>query len=498
MIDSIDIATGESKQLADIDASIRYLSWLTKTNEVLFVKERVGRQYQDEMDNEWIQALNTKDGKIRTLLHFDSLQQFLTPKASKDGQSIALLYDAEHPIFTFMLSIGFIPANSDADSMLITPTQLTHEMQLDYTEWSNDDKALYARRIYGAYQQLCKIDATTGEASQITNTSSDIEYYAVSPDEHHITWIGHDAHDVLRLQVASNDGSNVRDLVTQKPYQEDMALSEVREIEWKTPDYPVNMRGLLVMPLGYTKNKQYPLIVDIHGGDMGAALMMSLGGGMLNNTPLEWQLWAAKGYMVFAPEFRSSANFGSLATTRDQFQDHDRLGGDLKDIEAGVDSLIAQNLVDLDRLAIIGHSAGALRANWFVLATHRYKAIVSKEGWADEYTPDLIDPPSYRINVMYGGSPWEVPENYLKNSPLQHAAGATTPTLFLMGSADKGGVDPHQTVLDFYTALKNLGVSVEYVSYPNEGHVFEQEVNRRDSLARADKWIAEHLAKPTV
>ena len=53
----------------------------------------------------------------------------------------------------------------------------------------------------------------------------------------------------------------------------------------------VNMRGLVVMPLNYQKGKQYPLSVDIHGGDMGASIYLL--GGTLLSSPLEWQLWAA-------------------------------------------------------------------------------------------------------------------------------------------------------------------------------------------------------------
>jgi dipeptidyl aminopeptidase/acylaminoacyl peptidase len=64
------------------------------------------------------------------------------------------------------------------------------------------------------------------------------------------------------------------------------------------------------------------------------------------STPLEWHMWAAKGYAVFVPEFRSSASFGSLAITRDDLQEHDLINCDIKDIIAGVDSLITQGIVD--------------------------------------------------------------------------------------------------------------------------------------------------------
>jgi len=324
IIEYIDISTEQTKQLAALDASIHYLSWLPNTHEILFVKERISGRYDDPIDREWIQAVDTENGKIRTLLQLDSLQQGLKPTASSDGKTVALLYDADNPIFDFMLSIGLIPATANCDKGIITPTRLTHELKLSGIRWAKDSKTLYSLRRYGAYEQLVQIDATTGEAIQLTNEPADIATYSVSPDGKQLAWISKNAHDELALKTAFIDGSKVHTLLTVKRYPQDMALSEVREIDWETVDYPTHMRGILVMPLGYIEGNRYPLIVDIHGGDMGASLSMLFAGSLLLNTPLEWQLWAAKGYAVFAPEMRSSANFGTLAISRDILQDHDQ------------------------------------------------------------------------------------------------------------------------------------------------------------------------------
>lgn len=491
-IDIINIASGETKQLAEIDATIRHLTWLSKSNEILFVKERTGFQYNTEIDNEWVQALNIQNSHIRTLLYFEGLQQFLEPTPSPNGKLVALLYDVEHPTYTFMLSIGLISSSSDS-SQSISPSQVTKEMKVLTVLWNEDNNSLIVKRKYGAYAQLYQVDVSSGEYKALTNEPYDIEDYAVSPDGKQIAWIGRNAHDELSLRVAFMCDFKIWELDRLVPFPEEMALSEVREIEWKTPDYPVKMRGLLTMPLNYVKGKQYPLIVDIHGGGAGADLDLHFAGGMLVKTPLEWQMWAAKGYAVFAPEFRSSANFGSLAISRDLFEKHDSINGDLKDINAGVESLIHAGIVDPQRMAIIGHSAGARRANWFTAVDHHYKAIVSKEGWADEYTDALNNPPSKLMYLMFGGSPQEVPENYKKNSPLYYGEHASTPTLFLMGNPEKGGADPYVTVKSLYNILLNLGIEVEYIDYPDEGHVFEKELNVRDSLNRAIHWINKHL-----
>lgn len=490
MIDVIDVATEQSKQIASFDAALRYLSWHPNNKELLFMKERNGVLYNDENDHAWVQCINVNNGQRQTLAQFDAMQQFLQPNASPDGRSVALMYDADNPIFNFMPSIGLVStdfANRDSIPPII---RLTYEIKLDSPLWSKDGQQIYARRDYGAYKQIYSINAKTGIPKQITNAPLNIESYALSPDGKQLAWIGQDAQATRVIRIASSDGHNVQDIAVIPGVPNDMALSEVREIDWKTSDYPAHMRGLLFLPLNYQKGHHYPLIVDIHGGDTGAHIYMM--GGVLVTTPLEWHMWTAKGYAVFVPEFRSSASFGSLAVTRD-LQEHDRLDGDLKDIEAGIDVLIANGIADKNRLAVIGHSAGGLRANWFTAVTHRYRAIVSKEGWADELIPALNNPPSKRIYFINGGSPWEVPQNYLKNSSLYHSAGATTPTLFFMGNPKLGGADKYGTVNLLYHSLKTQGVETQYIKYLDEGHVFEKPANRRDVLERTVQWIDEHI-----
>ncbi|MBX9621117.1 MAG: prolyl oligopeptidase family serine peptidase [Alphaproteobacteria bacterium] len=310
-----------------------------------------------------------------------------------------------------------------------------------------------------------------------------IESYAFSPDGTQLAWMGQDAHATHFIRVASSDGRNVRDIAIIPTAPNDMALSEVREIEWEVPDYPARMRGLLFMPLNYKAGMRYPLIVDIHGGGAGASIHLS--GGILGSTPLEWQMWTAKSYAVFVPEFRSSASFGSLAITRDDLQEHDLINCDIKDIEAGIDTLIAQGIVDPQRLAVIGHSAGGRRVNWLTATTHRFQAVISKEGWADEWIEALSEPLSKRTSLIFGGAPWEVPQNYQKNSALFHCLGAITHTLFLMGNPELGGVDRYNTVHMLHNALKGQGIETEYVKYSDEGHNFEKTENQRDAIERS-------------
>ena len=98
-----------------------------------------------------------------------------------------------------------------------------------------------------------------------------------------------------------------------------------------------------------------------------------------------------------------------------------------------------------------------------------------------------------RVEHVFGGAPWEVPQNYLKNSAVFHSLGANTPTLFLMGNPKLGGLDEFETVRMLYNALKGQGVETEYIKYDDEGHCFQRPENRRNALERSIKWIDEHM-----
>lgn len=476
------------KKLASFSANIRDISWLPNSNEILFMKERVGILYKEEADYTWVQTLNIHSGNVQTVAQFDGLQQFLQPTASPDGKIIALMYDADNPIFNFMPSIGLIHINEIND--LPSINRLTYELKLDSPKWSNSSTHILVRRDYGAYKQIYSISLNTGEVYQITDAPLNIENFALSPNGLQLAWVGQDAHGTRIIRTADSNGQNIVDLIIMH-VAKNIELSEVREIAWNVPDYPAQMRGLLILPLKYDATKKYPLIIDIHGGDSGAHIYLM--GGLLVTSPLEWQMWATKGYVVFIPEFRSSASFGYLAISRDHLKHHNRIDCDIKDIEAGVDYLIASDIIDSQRMAVIGHSVGAVRANWLAVTTHRYKAVVSKEGWADELLQASNFPASRRIFTMYGGSPQEVPQNYLKNSALAHSKGATTPTLFIMGNPELGGVDPAKTSLKLYQALKGQSIETQYIEYLDEGHNIEQAINRQDVLKHAINWIDTYL-----
>jgi dipeptidyl aminopeptidase/acylaminoacyl peptidase len=66
------------------------------------------------------------------------------------------------------------------------------------------------------------------------------------------------------------------------------------------------------------------------------------------------------------------------------------------------------------------------------------------------------------------GKPWDNAEAAWRQSPLAYVGHAKTPFLLIQGETDV--TDPLGQSQEMYRALRQVGVHVEMVQYPREGH----------------------------
>jgi len=123
--------------------------------------------------------------------------------------------------------------------------------------------------------------------------------------------------------------------------------------------------------------------------------------------------------------------------------------------------------------------------------TRRFKAAIAGGGVHSARSfYGTTDIPMF-MEYYYEGTPWEVPENYDRASPVAHIKHATTPTLIYHGETDRRV--PVGQSEELYAALKRRRVPVEFVRYPRAGHGIGEYDHRQDLLERQLAWFDRYI-----
>lgn len=201
----------------------------------------------------------------------------------------------------------------------------------------------------------------------------------------------------------------------------------------------------------------FPTLLKIHGGPHSA----------LGNI-FHWdaQLLAGSGYAVLMVNHRGSTGYGDAFATA---TNGDWGNLDFKDLMSGIDVGIEQGIINSEKMGCFGISGGGNLSCWIVGNTDRFKAAVPENpltNWLSFYGVSDIGR-WFAINEV-GGLPQEIPEIYVKTSPITYAHNCKTPTLMIQHDNDLR-CPPEQSE-QFYAALKEAGCVVEMLRMPGTPH----------------------------
>lgn len=242
------------------------------------------------------------------------------------------------------------------------------------------------------------------------------------------------------------------------------------------------LAGILYKPLGYQAATRYPTIIVAHGGPEAQVT--------LSASP--WSVFLAQqGYVVLEPNFRGSTGYGERFRNANV---EDSGGGEIDDIQASVNDLVRIGLTDPKRVGISGGShGGTVVANAVARYPDTFAVGIEKFGVVDralflKYTNRNS---AIRWETKMGGTPQEKPAVYGKADVLLEVAQIKTPLLILHGEEDPQV--PPQESQEFAAALKKDGKVFEYVTYPGEGHGFQQRDHRKDADERELAFLNKYL-----
>jgi len=229
-----------------------------------------------------------------------------------------------------------------------------------------------------------------------------------------------------------------------------------------------------------------PLVVEIHGGPHT----------LYGWSPMwEWQVLAGAGIGVWAANPRGSQGYGE-AFNAANFRDWGP--GPMRDVLAGMDSLIAEDRADPDRLGVTGGSYGGYLTSWIVGHTDRFRAAVTCRSVNDltsqMSTGDIAGPGFGRIE--FGAAPWEDPDFYREQSPLTYARNIRTPLLIQHSERDLR--TPIGQAEELFTVLRSLRRPVRMMRVPDESHELTRSgtpFRRVENTNQIRNWFEHYLVR---
>ena len=194
--------------------------------------------------------------------------------------------------------------------------------------------------------------------------------------------------------------------------------------------------------------------------------------------------------MVIRPNVRGSTGYGKA------FEDLNNLdwgGGDLRDLVAAADYIVASGLVARSRVAVMGGSYGGyLTLAALAFTPERWAAGVDLYGISSIVTlARTTDPLLMPYLTREMGDPVTNAPRMRERSPLLSAARIRAPLLILQGDNDpRVPLAESRQIED--AVRRNRGV-VEMQIYRGEGHGFHKLEDQLDAMRRAVEFLDRYV-----
>jgi len=367
-----------------------------------------------------------------------------------------------------------------------TPRQVTtrFELSVGTPVWSRDGKSVYFSTNVLEAIEVYSADVATGAVKQLTKRGGSTGITEISRDGKIFIGTLSGPNQPTELYQSNTVFTNINKLTDQNSWLKEYALADSEVVKWKSKD-GTEVEGVLTRPVGYQPNTKVPFLLNPHGGPTGASL---------NNFNTTVQVLAANGFAVLQPNFRGSTGKG-LAFAQANKNTWGK--GDYEDCMSGVDSMIASGIADPDRLGAFGWSYGGYMTFWILTQTDRFKAVSPGAGLTNIYSMYSQTDIHRYLNWFYAdGAPWKNTDLYWDRSPMKYVSNVKTPTMIMHGQIDTRV--PIAQAQEFYQALVELKVPVEFVVYPRENHGFTEPRHNMDRVRRYVRFFAKYLKTPVV
>jgi dipeptidyl aminopeptidase/acylaminoacyl peptidase len=403
-----------------------------------------------------------------------------TARWSPDGKWIAYTGSPDLSGGVATTYLYLIAANGGAAKQLTAK----FDLPVGTPVWSRDGHTIYFSTNVLEAIEVYSYDVTSGAVKQLSRRGGSTSVTEISRDGKTIVGTSSAAMQPTELYASTGNFSSLKPLTDHNAWLKDYALANTEIVKWKSKD-GTEVEGLLTKPVGYEAGKKAPFLLNPHGGPTGASL---------NNFSGTVQVLAANGFAVLQPNFRGSTGKG-LAFAQANKNTWGK--GDYEDCMTGVDAMIASGVADPNRLGAFGWSYGGYMTFWILTQTDRFKAVSPGAAISNIYSMYSQNDIQRYLRWFYSDkAPWEAQELYWDRSPMKYVKNVKTPTMIMHGQVDTRV--PIAQAQEFYMALREMKVPVEFVVYPRENHGFTEPRHQMDRVRRYVWFFSKYLGAPVI
>ena len=360
-------------------------------------------------------------------------------------------------------------------------------------KWSNDGSKIYFNAPVGGTIQLFEVDVNfkakkLPTIKQITNGQFDLAgLYAIVGDKAIVTKT--DMNHAAEIYAVDLKSGKLSQLTNEnKELYDSIEKSKVESRTIKTTDGK-DMLAWVIYPPNFDPNKKYPTILYCQGGPQSALTQYY-------STRWNFQLMAANGYIVIAPNRRGMPGHG--VEWNEQIS-KDWGGQVMDDYLAAIDDISKESYVDKDRRAAVGASYGGYSV-YYLAGIHdgRFKSFISHNGVFDLKSMYGTTEEIFFTNWDAGGAYWETEnaaaqKTYSKFDPsnVELVNKWNTPMLIYVGGKDYRV--PMGQGQEAFQALQLKGIKSRFVYFPEENHWVVKPQNSVIWHTEFYKWLDETL-----
>lgn len=347
--------------------------------------------------------------------------------------------------------------------------------------WTPDADKIYFSSPYLGTVQIFNIDLASGAINQISKGKYNFSPVDIAGDTL-ITGIQSMSlpTEVATVVTTSGDMSIISSVNSH--ILDHIKMGETEERYIKASDGK-DLQMWIIYPPDFDSSKEYPALLYCKGGPQGP-----LGQGW--SYRWNYQMMAANGYIVVAPNRRGNSGFGSQ--WREQISG-DYGGKNMQDYLDAIDYMAAEPFVDEERLGAVGASYGGYSV-FYLAGIHegRFKVLISHcgmfniESWYGS-TEELWFP-----NKDIGGPYWEDPKPVgYQYSPHLKIDKWTAPILIIVGEHDYR--IPYTQSLEAFTAAQMNDVPSKLLFFHNETHFVTSPQNAVIWQREFFEWLDTYL-----